>query len=82
MADFDETTLKEVARLTGGVYFNATSLEGFKEVYRQIDELSETEQKQPEKPLVEELFAPCALVGLMAILLSLLLNATYFRKVP
>lgn len=82
MADFDETTLKEVARLTGGVYFNATSLEGFKEVYRQIDELSETEQKQPEKPLVEELFAPCALVGLIALLLSLLLNATYFRKVP
>lgn len=82
MADFDETTLKEVARLTGGVYFNATSLEGFKDVYRQIDSLSETEQKQPAKPLVEELFAPCALVGLISLLLGLILNATYFRKVP
>ncbi len=82
MADFDEATLKEVARVTGGVYFNATSLEGFKEVYRQIDKLSETEQKQPQKPLVDELFAPFALVGLLALLLSITLNATYFRKAP
>jgi Ca-activated chloride channel family protein len=82
MADFDEATLKEVARITGGVYFNATSLEGFKEVYRQIDKLSETEQRQPQRPIVDELFAPFAVAGLLAILLSLTLHATYFRKVP
>jgi Ca-activated chloride channel family protein len=82
MADFDEATLKEVARTTGGVYFNATSLEGFKEVYRQIDKLSETEQRQPQKPLVDELFAPFAMAGLLALLLSITLNSTYFRKAP
>lgn len=82
MADFDEASLKEVAQMTKGVYFNATSLEGFKEVYRQIDKLSETEQEQPERPIVDELFAPWALAGFVALLMSLLLQATYFRKVP
>lgn len=82
MADFDETTLKEMATLTGGVYFNATSLDGFKDVYRQIDKLSETEEQQPQKPIVEELFAPCAIIALLSLILSLSLQATYFRRVP
>ncbi len=82
MADFDEATLKQVARMTGGVYFNATSLDGFKDVYREIDKLAETEQQQPQKPVVEELFAPCAIAALMALLLSATLRATYFRRVP
>jgi Ca-activated chloride channel family protein len=82
MADFDETTLKEMATLTGGVYFNATSLDGFKDVYRQIDKLSETEEQQPQKPIVEELFAPCAIVALISLIISLSLQATYFRRVP
>lgn len=82
MADFDETTLKEMANLTGGVYFNATSLDGFKEVYRQIDKLSETEEQQPQKPIVDELFAPCAIIALISLILSLSLRATYFRRVP
>ena len=82
MADFDETTLREMATMTGGVYFNATSLDGFKDVYRQIDKLSETEQQQPQKPIVEELFAPYALAALIALLISLTLQATCFRRVP
>lgn len=82
MADFDESTLKEMASMTGGVYFNATSLDGFKDVYRQIDKLSETEQQQPQKPIIEELFGPCVLVAMIAVLMSLTLQATYFRRVP
>ena len=82
MADFDEATLKEMAYLTRGVYFNATSLDGFKEVYRRIDELTETEEQQPQKPIVEELFAPCAVLALISLMVSLSLRATYFRRVP
>jgi Ca-activated chloride channel family protein len=82
VADFDEATLKEIARLTGGVYFNATSLEGFKEVYRQIDALDQTEQQQPEKPIIHELFAPWALVGLLSLFLSLVLQLSIFRRFP
>ena len=81
-AEFDEATLKEIARLTGGVYFNASSLEGFKEVYREIDALAQTEGKQPEKPIIHELFTPWALAGLASFFLSLLLQSTIFRRLP
>lgn len=82
VADFDEAALKEIARITGGVYFNATSLEGFQEVYRQLDKLLETEEERPDHLLVEELFAPLALVSICAFFLSVTLQATLFRKVP
>jgi Ca-activated chloride channel family protein len=82
VADFDEATLKEIARLTGGVYFNATSLEGFKDVYRQIDALDQTEEQQPEKPIIHELFAPWALTALGLLFLSLILQQSLFRRFP
>lgn len=81
-AEFDEATLKEIATLTGGVYFNATSLEGFKEVYQQIDQLNATENEQPDRPIIHELFAPWAGFGLLSLLLSVILQATIFRRVP
>jgi Ca-activated chloride channel family protein len=81
-AEFDETTLKEIARLTGGVYFNATSLEGFQDVYQEIDALNQTESQQPEKPIIHELFAPWTLAGLATLLLSLILQTSLFRRLP
>jgi Ca-activated chloride channel family protein len=82
MVDFDESTLKEIARLTNGVYFNAKSLESFKEIYHQIDRLSQTEQQQPVQPIIHELFAPWATLGLITLLLSLGLQASLFRRIP
>lgn len=81
-AEFDEATLKEIARLTGGVYFNATSLEGFQDVYRQIDALDQTEHEQPEKPIIHELFAPWAWAGLVSLFVSLTLQTSIFRRLP
>lgn len=81
-ADFDEAALKEVANITNGVYFNATSLEGFKEVYRQLDKLQETEEEKPDHLLIEELFAPWAWVSLCAFLFAVTLQTTVFRRVP
>jgi Ca-activated chloride channel family protein len=82
MAEFDEKTLKEIADLTGGTYFNAANLEDFKKVYREIEKLTSTDQEQPDKTIVEELFAPCLLVATIAYILALLLAATYFLKIP
>lgn len=82
MADFDEKTLKEIAQMTGGAYFNASSLEGFQEVYRKIEKLQETEQEQPNQHLVHELFPVFALIGLLAYLFGTLLKSTIFMRVP
>ena len=82
MADCDERTLREIASLTGGAYFNASSLEGFQEVYRKIEKLQETEAEQPDQRLVQELFPWFAVAGLIAYLLGTLLKSTVFMRVP
>jgi Ca-activated chloride channel family protein len=81
MADFDEKTLKEIATMTGGSYFNASSQEGIREVYQEIEKLTETEQEQPDRTVVEELYAPFVALALLAYLLGLLLSASVFMKV-
>jgi Ca-activated chloride channel family protein len=82
MADFDEKTLKEIAQMTGGAYFNASSLEGFQDVYRKIEKLQETESQQPEQRLVQELFPLFAVAGLFSFLIGTLLKSTVFMRVP
>ena len=82
MADFDEKTLKEIADLTGGTYFNAANLEDFKKVYKEIEKLTSTDQEQPDKQIVDELFTPFVLVATVAYILAVLLAATYFMKIP
>ena len=82
MADFDEKTLKEIAQMTGGAYFNASSLEGFQEVYKKIEKLQETDQKQPDRRLVEELYPYFVLAALGFYLFGVLLKSTYFMRVP
>lgn len=81
MADFDEKTLKEIASMTGGSYFNASSQAGMQEVYKEIEKLTETEENQPDKTIVEELYGPFVLAATIAYLLSVLLAATCFMKV-
>jgi Ca-activated chloride channel family protein len=82
MAEFDESTLKRIAETTGGVYFNASSFEGFKAVYRQIEKLTEVDVERPDRTVIEELFWRYALAGAVCYLLALLLSITLFMKVP
>jgi Ca-activated chloride channel family protein len=82
VSEFDETTLKKIAETTGGVYFNASSLAGFKDVYREIEKLTQTESEQQTRRHVEELFHPWAITALALYATLVLLNATYLRRVP
>lgn len=81
-AEFDEKTLKEIAQLTGGVYFNAQSFDGLKKVYSEIDALTEEEKEAPRKTVVDELFMPYLQLGTGTFLLLVLLSLTYFRRIP
>jgi Ca-activated chloride channel family protein len=40
---FDEETLQEIARVTGGAYFRATDTEALEKIYQRIGELEKTE---------------------------------------
>lgn len=80
--EFDEETLREVAQLTGGQYFNAMSLEDLSKVYGEIDKLESSQEEEPAQPVVHELFAPYALIALCAYALYLLTSWTLCMRVP
>ena len=82
MAEYDEETLREIASITDGVFFNASNLEGLKDVYRQIDELERTERDELEKRIVEEHFWPYALIALLCYAAYLILARSVFMVVP
>lgn len=81
-AEFDEKTLKDVAALTGGVYFNASTLQGLQEVYKSIDSLERTVGDDAPQEETEELFPPLLVAAIVCYLSLLLLSRTVFLKLP
>ena len=80
--EFDEATLEEIARRTGGKYLNARDLEGLREVYREIDRLERTSAAEPERQVVEELFPVWLAVAAISYLLWTILSRSLLRRVP
>lgn len=80
--DLDETTLQEIARITGGEYFRASDTAGLEKVYDRIDRLERTEARVKEYMEYEELFHRFAIPGLLLLLLEFVLANTRFRKIP
>jgi len=80
--EFDEATLKEVARITGGLYLNASSVDGLQDVYNEIDRLERSEFEEPEHRVVEELYPGFLWAAFFSYLAYATLGATVFRRVP
>jgi len=66
--DVDETTLKEIATITGGKFFRATDNESLQQVYSEINKLERTEIEVMEYQNFAELYSwftiPAALLSL------------------
>lgn len=77
--DFDE--LREVARLTGGAFFQPRSDADLAKVYERIDELEKVELDDPRYRLVDGFAWPLG-IGLILLALSLLLEVFWIRRVP
>ncbi len=79
---FDEKTLREIADLTGGRYYRASSGAGLMKAFADIDQLEKSEVKRRTLQSYEELF-PWPL-GTACVLLALgcLLNFTRPRPAP
>jgi Ca-activated chloride channel family protein len=80
--DLDETTLRSVAELTGARYFRATDEDTLALIYETIDELEPSTAEVRELVRHEERYHRWLLWGLALLGLSLLLDATLFRRVP
>ncbi len=78
----DEDLLQEVAEMTDGKYFRATSNRKLQQIYGEIDELEKSKIDVTEFKKKNEEFLPWALLALALIALELLLRFTVFRSVP
>ena len=78
----DEETLQEIAQITDGRYFRATSNTKLEEIYLEIDQLEKSKIEIREFSRKSEEFLPFALAGILFLVLSLLLRNTIFRSIP
>jgi len=80
--EFDEYTLKKIAAATGGFYANASSSVELERTEREIDRREAALEVLPLRPVVFEAFVPLAAAASIILLLFLVLELTYFRKLP
>ncbi len=76
----DEALLKEIAKITGGQYFRATSTTKLNEIYEEINKLEKTDIEEFKYTSYEEQFRPWVILGLCLLGFELLLRYTVFRS--
>ena len=77
----DEEMLKKISLKTGGQYFRATDNSSLKGIYSKIDELETSEIESIKFNTINEEFYLFAYIALTLILLSFLLEITFFRRI-
>jgi len=80
--NIDEDLLREIANMTGGQYFRATTAESLEAIYNEIDQLEKTELEVTAIRRYSEEFHRFAFFGLLLILVEVLLRYTIFRTIP
>jgi len=78
----DEETLKNIAELTGGRYFNARNTKALEEVYAEIDQLEKTVHEGRIYTQYSELYRYPILIGSCLIVLYTVCICTRFRRLP
>jgi Ca-activated chloride channel family protein len=77
--EIDEVLLKEIAEVTGGKYFRATSTTKLVEIYEEINKLEKTDIEEFKYTNYEEKFRPLVLLALGLLGLEFLLRYTLFK---
>ncbi len=80
--EIDEDLLRQIAEMTRGTYFRATSAESLEQIYDEIDQLEKTEIDVTVIKRYGEEFHRFALLALILVVLELLLRYTVFRTIP
>lgn len=76
----DEELLQQVANVTDGRYFRATSNEKLREIYGEIDKLEKSKIDVTEFRKKKEEFFPYALLAFLLITLEVILRNTIFKS--
>lgn len=78
----DEALLKEIAKMTGGKYFRATSKEALQRIYNEIDQLEKTEIEVTAFQRYSEEFSVFVAFAFLLLMIEYLLKTTLLRKFP
>ena len=79
---FDEEPLKEIARMTGGLYFRATDNVSLRTIYQQIDELEKSFIRVSEFSNKEENYHIFTLLAFILLALEIILRNSYLKSKP
>lgn len=81
-SDMDPETLKQIAEMTGGLYYSADNNNKLREIYKDIDRLERVKLKAKNYSKRYEAFMPFGFAALLALLLEILLRLTILRRIP
>lgn len=80
--EIDEKLLREIADMTGGMYFRATDTQSLEKIYEKIDKLEKTPMEETGYNVYKELFGFVLIPGLALLLLEVILANTWLRRIP
>ena len=80
-SEFDETTLRDIAQMTGGEYFRATDNNSLRAIYQQIDQLEKTKIRVREYSKRTEHFMPFLLAAFVCLLLEVFIRFFVLRTI-
>ncbi|MDQ2659740.1 MAG: VWA domain-containing protein [Verrucomicrobiota bacterium] len=79
---FNETGLKEVARIADGKFYRATDTESLEKIYAEIDQLEKSTVSVKKYQEYRDLFPTCIMVGCGLLMAQILLSQTLWKKLP
>ena len=78
--NIDEELLKEIAAVTDGQYFRATSTTKLNEIYEEINKLEKTDIEELKYKSYDEKYRPLVILALILLGVEWLLRYTVFRS--
>lgn len=78
----DEMLLREIAEITGGIYFNAENKRTLSAIYEEIDRLERSFVERREPPTYQSLAYVFTLIAGMVLLIEAFLVRTVLRMLP
>lgn len=79
---FNETGLREVAKIAEGQFFRATDTKSLEQIFRDIDKMETTTVAVKKYQQYRDLFPACIMAGCGLLVAQVLLSQTIWKKLP